>query len=208
MVTIQDLRNKLEREKGKQIEIEEKIHSLETETQEQKRNLRKHEQAREIIREVGQRTQEQLSVHISDIATMALNAVFSEPYELIVEFVPRRNKTECDIYFIREENKVKPLEASGIGAVDVAAFALRIASWSMQLPRTRPLLLLDEPFKHLKGIEPNKQVLEMIHEISCKMGIQIITVSDERIPREDIMEAADRVFEVSIKNKISKVKQS
>jgi len=39
------------------------------------------------------------------------------------------------------------------------------------------------------------------------MGIQIITVSDERIPREDIVEAANRVFEIVIKNKISKIKE-
>jgi hypothetical protein len=205
-MNVQELRNKLEREKGKRIEVESTIFNLETEIQEKKRELRKHEQAREIVREVGQRTQEQLSVHISDIASMALDAVFPEPYELMIEFVPRRNKTECDIYFMRDDNKVKPLEASGIGAVDVAAFALRIASWSMQLPHTRPLILLDEPFKHLKGVEPNKQVLGMIHEISRKMGIQIITVSDERIPREDIVEAADKVFEIVIKNKISKIK--
>jgi hypothetical protein len=206
MKTIQELRNKLEREKGKRIEVENNISNLETEIREKKRELHKHEQAREIVREVGQRTQEQLSVHISDIASMALEAVFPEPYELAVEFVPRRNKTECDIYFVREGNKVNPLDASGIGAVDVAAFALRIASWSMQLPHTRALILLDEPFKHLKGLEPNKRVLEMIHEISRRMGIQIITISDERIPREDIVEAADRVFEIVIKNKISKIK--
>ncbi len=203
---VQELRNKLEREKGKRIEVENSISNLETEIREKKRELRKHEQAREIVREVGQRTQEQLSVHISDIASMALEAVFPEPYELAIEFVPRRNKTECDIYFVREGNKVNPLDASGIGAVDVAAFALRIASWSMQLPHTRPLILLDEPFKHLKGLEPNKRVLEMIHEISKRMGIQIITISDERIPREDIVEAADQVFEIVIKNKISKIK--
>jgi hypothetical protein len=38
------------------------------------------------------------------------------------------------------------------------------------------------------------------------MGIQMLMISDERIPREDIIEAANKVFEISIKNKISKVK--
>jgi DNA repair exonuclease SbcCD ATPase subunit len=200
------LRNKLERQKGKKIEIESSVNSLTAELQEKKRDLHRHEQAREIIKEVGQKTQNQLSVHISDITSLALESVFDDPYLLEVDFVPRRNKTECDLYFTREGNKVKPMEASGVGAVDVAAFALRIASWSMQFPHTAPIILLDEPFKHLKGVEPNKRVLDMIKEVSKRMGIQIITISDERIPREDIIEAADKIFEVSIKRKISKVK--
>jgi ABC-type sulfate/molybdate transport systems ATPase subunit len=92
--------------------------------------------------------------------------------------------------------------------VDVAAFALRIACWSMQNPHSRPVLILDEPFKHLKGIEQNKKVLRMIRKISKRLKLQIIMISDERIPREDIIENADRVFEVSIKNGISHVNQN
>lgn len=203
---IKQLRNKLEQKKGTKIGIENTMTTLRADLAEKKRDLRRHEQAREIIKEVGQKTQNQLSVHISDITSLALESVFPEPYELQVEFVQRRNKTECDLYFTREGNKVKPLEASGVGAVDVAAFALRIASWSMQLPHTSSVLLLDEPFKHLKGVEPNQRVLDMIKEISKRMNMQIITISDERIPREDIIESADRVFEISIKRKISKVK--
>jgi DNA repair exonuclease SbcCD ATPase subunit len=203
---IKELRNKLERQKGKRIEIENTVSTLQIDLQEKKRDLRRHEQAREIIKEVGQKTQEQLSVHISDITSLALESVFNDPYELLVEFVQRRNKTECDLKFVRDGNTLDPMKDSGVGATDVAAFALRIASWSMQIPHTVPVLLLDEPFKHLKGIEQNQRVLEMIKEISKRMGIQIITISDERIPREDIVEAADKVFEISIKNKISKVK--
>jgi DNA repair exonuclease SbcCD ATPase subunit len=203
---IQILRNKLERQKGKKQEIENSVTTLQIDLQEKKRDLRRHEQAREIIKEVGQKTQSQLSLHISDITSMALEAVFPDPYELQVEFVQRRNKTECDLKFVRDGNALDPMKDSGVGATDVAAFALRIASWSMQIPHTTPVLLLDEPFKHLKGVEHNKRVLNMIKEISKRMGIQMLMISDERIPREDIIEAADRVFEVSIKRKISNVK--
>jgi len=203
---VKNLRNSLERLKGQKNQIQKNISSLKIEIKEKKRDLHKHEQAREIIREVGLKTQEQLSVHISDITSLALESVFPEPYSLEVDFVQRRNKTECDLSFNRDGNIVNPKTASGVGAVDVAAFALRVASWTMQVPHTSPIILLDEPFKHLKGVEPNKRVLEMIKEISKRIGMQIITVSDERIPREDIIETADKVFEISIKNKISKVK--
>jgi hypothetical protein len=57
----------------------------------------------------------------------------------------------------------------------------------------------------LKGADANQRVLNMINEISRKMGLQVIMISDERIPREDIIASADRVFEVIIKNGKSKV---
>jgi len=170
-----------------------------------KRSLHQHEKAREIVRKVGLATQSQLQYHISDITSLALEAVFPNPYELKVEFVERRNKTECDLKFIRDENEITPLSEGGLGAADVASFALRVASWSMLRPRTCNTVILDEPFKHLKGEQANLKVLQMINEISRKLKIQIIMVSDERISREDIIDSADRVFEVSIKNRKSKV---
>jgi len=207
-MTIQLLRQKLEQQKGQKQQIEKSLTQLQTDLVESKRSLRKHEQAREIIREVGLKTQEQLQFHISDITSLALEAVFDEPYELQVEFVQRRNKTECDLYFVRDNEKVDPLSASGGGAVDVAAFALRIASWSMNRPRTRNIMILDEPFKHLKGEVENRKVLEMIKEISQKLKVQIIMISDERISRDATIEATDRLFEVSINKGKSKVEMS
>lgn len=206
-MNLQTIRQRLEQQKGQKIQIEQSITQLKESLTDIKRNIRRHEQAREIVRAVGIETQRQLQFHISDITSLALDAVFPDPYELKVEFVERRNKTECDLKFVRDDMEVDPLTASGGGAIDVAAFALRIASWSMQRPRTRNTIILDEPFKHLKGAEANLKVLHMIREISRKIGIQIIMISDERIPREDIIENADRVFEVTIRNGQSKVKQ-
>jgi len=206
--TIQSVRNGLEQQKGKRAQLDSDLALNRTQIREKRRELHRHEQAREIIREVGLKTQQQISYHISDITSLALEAVFDDPYQLEVEFVQRRNKTECDLYFVREGEKVDPLSASGGGAVDVASFALRIASWSMMRPHSRNTIILDEPFKHLKGQQANQRVLDMINEISKKLNIQIIMVSDERIPREDIIASADKVFEVSIVNGKSKVEMS
>lgn len=205
MNNIQQLRNRLEQQKGQRVQIEKSIIIAKREVKEKGRDLRRYEQAREVIREVGIKTQNQLSFHISDITSLALEAVFDDPYELVVEFVQRRNKTECDLFFVREDNKIDPLGASGVGAIDVAAFALRVASWSMQHPKSRNVLILDEPFKHLKGREPNLRVLEMIKQVSQKLNFQIIMVSDERIPREDIIEAADKVFETKLVKGVTQI---
>lgn len=197
---IQTYRNLLERQKGQKIQIEQSITTLNQELRDANRDLRRHEQAREIIREVGIKTQQQLSFHISDITSLALEAVFNEPYELKVEFVQRRNKTECDLYFERNGERIDPLTASGGGAVDVAAFALRIASWSMLRPRTRNVIILDEPLRFL-SVDLQERASTMIKEISERLGIQFILVTHENT----LASYADKVFEVSIKKGKSKV---
>lgn len=201
-MTIQQLRQSLERQQGQKIQIERSIDQLKTDLTENKRSLRRHEQAREIIRTVGIETQRQLQFHISDITSLALEAVFDDPYELKVEFVERRNKTECDLKFVRGDMEIDPMTASGVGAVDVASFALRIASWSMMRPRTRPTIILDEPFRFLSENYQDK-ASQMLKELSEKLGLQFIIVTHE----QTLSSYADRTFEVSIHKGVSKVKQ-
>jgi DNA repair exonuclease SbcCD ATPase subunit len=200
---IQTLRNRFEQAKGEKQQIQKSLEIVLSELNDKKRSLVRHEQAREIVREVGLKTQQQLQFHISDITSLALEAVFDDPYNLKVDFIQRRNKTECDLLFVRDGNEIDPITASGVGAIDVAAFALRIASWSMMIPHTRNTIILDEPFKHLKGENANHRVLDMINEISKKMNIQIIMISDERISREDIIASANKVFEVKLRKGVS-----
>ena len=199
---MQNIRNRLEQAKGRMSAIKKKMSSNRQEIQAKKEYLTRLEQAKEIIRMVGLRTQQQLQYHISDITSLALSSVFPEPYELKVEFLQRRNKTECDLLFIRDEKEIDPLEASGYGAVDVAAFALRIASWSMDVDRSRNTIILDEPMRFLsEGYQENAS--KMIKEVSAKLGIQFIIVTHEDI----LAQYADRSFFVGIRNKISNIKE-
>jgi len=200
MSVITEIRNLLEQKKGKRNMLENNISTLSTKIKETGKDLRRHEQAREIIREVGLRTQQQLQIHISNITSMALEAVFPNPYELKVEFVQRRNKTECDLLFNRDGQDIDPLSASGGGAVDIASFALRVASWAMQNPRSRNTLILDEPFRYL-STDLLPRANEMLKEISKKLNLQIIMVSHA----EELIEGADKVFTVTMRKGISKV---
>ncbi|HDY89979.1 MAG TPA: hypothetical protein ENH82_17895 [bacterium] len=199
-VLIINLRHSLERQKGQKEQIQKSITDTIQTGKEKKRSLRQHEQAREIIREVGLKTQQQLSFHISDITSLALEAVFNDPYQLVVEFVQRRNKTECDLFFERDGERMDPLSASGGGAVDVASFALRIASWSMQRPKSRSVMILDEPLRFLSADHQEKASV-MIKEISKKLSIQFIIVTHEPI----LTSYADKVFETKIKKGVTEV---
>ena len=203
-MSVQTLRNRLEQLKGAKLSKEMSLATLQKELESSRLSLVEHEDAREIIRKVGMDTQAELEVSISDIATLALESVFGDSaYKLGISFIQRRSKTECDLYFERDGNRVDPLTASGVGAVDVAAFALRIASWSMSIPHSRNCIILDEPFRFLSE-NYQEQASLMLKEISSKLGIQIIMISHNLT----LASSADRVFNVSIRKGISKVTQS
>lgn len=201
-MTVQELRNTVERLKGQRDQVLQALERELKDLRECRRSLARHEQAREVIREVGLKTQQQLQYHISDLTSLALEAVYDNPYELVVEFVQRRNKTECDLYFIRNGERVDPLDAAGGGSVNVAAFALRVASWSMQRPRSNNVLILDEPFVNVSR-DLQSRACEMLKQVSEKLGLQIIMITHS----EDLIDAADKTFRVTISKGISKVEQ-
>lgn len=187
-------RTHLERQRGEQAASLRLLEGCQQNLKVLEKELAHQEQAREVIRTVGLKTQEALSYHVGDIASLALEAVFDDPYELVLDFVHRRNKTECDLYFLREDNPISPLEASGGGAVDVAAFALRVACWSMEVPRRRPVIILDEPLRFLSR-DLQERASIMLKEMSEKLGVQFIIITHE----ETLTEAADRVFRTRIR---------
>lgn len=203
MSDLQTLRTNLERQKGSKIQLEQSIEENAVLLKQYSRSLKRHEEAKEIIRSVGLKTQQQISFHISDITSLAMEAVFKDPYKLTVEFVQRRNKTECDLFFEREGIRVDPMTATGGGAVDIAAFALRIASWTMMHPRSRNTIVLDEPLRFLSG-DNQERASAMIKEVSQRLGIQFIIVTHNEI----LSSYADRTFTTSIRKKVTKVKQT
>ncbi len=198
MSSIQSLRNKLEYRKGQRDKIQDTINSLKAKIKTDKQNLVRHEHALEIVKQVGLATQKQLEYHLSEQVSLAMEAVFDDPYELIVNFLEKRGKTEVDLLFSRRGLTFSPMGNAGGGAIDIGSLALRIAYWAIREDKkVRPLLLLDEPFSRLKGQNANQRALAIIREISHQLGLQIIMISDERVSREDIIANADRVFQVS-----------
>jgi hypothetical protein len=206
-MNLKTARAKFERLQGAKAKIEKYISSTEGLLKDENRNLRRHIQAREIVHEVGLKTQQQLEYHISNIVSLAEESVFEDPYKFEARFTERRNQTECDLWFVRNENRISPVDAAGLGSVDVAGFALRLASWSMENPRSRNTLIQDEPFKHLKGLDENVRVIAMVKELSKKLNIQIIMVHDERVPMSEIKKGADKIFNTTKVNRTSKVNE-
>ena len=196
---LQKIRKALEQQKGKRDQIQSNIEKTDKKISQLGIDLDNHEKAREVINEISMYVQKQLQYNISELTSLALEAVFDDPYQLVVEFVRRRNKTECDLYFDSNGNKIDPYLGGG-GALDIASFALRLASWSMQRPQSRNVLILDESFSNLSdGLQ--LRAGQMLSEISQKLGIQIIMVSHKKI----ITEFADRSFYVKLIGGVTQV---
>lgn len=145
--------------------------------------------AREVINIVAKETQQQLEMRITNIVTMALAAVFPDPYEFKLVFNERRNQTEADLLLVRDGEELSPVEGAGGGVLDVVSFALRIAVLLMS--NHRRIIILDEPFRHLSAdLQPKAS--EMMKMLSDKLGIQFIMVSHE----EGIIDCADNIITI------------
>lgn len=202
MNDVQEARLRLEAAKGKASTLEQFISNEKRLLKQAKQEAEACGKAQVIMQESAKLTQSQLQYRISKLVTMAMESVFDDPYEIKLEFESSRGKTVANLFFERNGEPVNPLDASGGGAVDVASFGLQVSLWTLQNPRTRNVLILDEPLKWLKGGDlPNKGA-EMLHQISHKLGLQIIMVSHST----ELIEHADRVFRVTKKNKISTVR--
>ena len=76
----------------------------------------------------------------------------------------------------------------------MAVSRVATASWSMQRPKSRNVLILDEPFRYLSSnLLPRAS--EMLKQISEQLELQIIMVTHAT----ELAEEADKIFEVSIK---------
>ena len=187
-----DLRTGIDKLKGRRDWMAKTKENLEGQVTLFESHMVRIDEAKVLIRDVAKQTQDQLVYHISEIATLALQAVFPNPYSLEVEFTDeRRGKTECDIWLVKKGNRAIPLASTGHGPADIASLALLISVWSLRKPRTRPILILDEPMKAV-DLDLRPVASAMLKEISSRLGMQVLLVTHD----PNLVGAADRIFEV------------
>lgn len=138
------------------------------------------EEARDILQQTGQTVQQQVHDKIANVVSRCLSAVFGkDAYEFKIIFERKRNRTEAKLEFWKDRQEVHPTMGSGGGALDVAAFALRVACLMMTKPPLRRLLILDEPMKFVsKDYRP--KVATLIEALAEELGIQFLLVTHDQ----------------------------
>lgn len=163
------------------IKLESLRESLEREGKEvgkAKTYLESAKQAQDILQHLSQAVQQKAHSKIAEVVSTCLSAVFADPYKLSIDFERKRGRTEAHLSFKRDGNTLDPLNSTGGGAVDIAAFALRVASLILHRPRLSKVLVLDEPMKFV-SVEYQSAVRAMLETLAKDMGIQIVFVTHQ-----------------------------
>lgn len=169
--TVSGLERRIEHAKQSVVEEQEELAAAEL-------DLAHSLEAQKVLSTVAQTVQAQAHKRISSVVTSCLAAIFDDPYEFRIAFEQKRGRTEAKLRFVRNGHEVEPVEASGGGVVDVAAFALRSACIVLHRPRLQRTVFMDEPFKFVSR-EFRPAVRSMLEQVSRDLGMQIILVTHD-----------------------------
>ena len=161
-------------------------------------------EAQELLQQTAQKTQSRLSFHISNFISSSLEAIWGkDAYTFSLEFIEKRNKTEVSMLLHTPEGDVSLDSLNNVrgggGVLDIVAFGLRIALWSLQSQKQK-VMILDQPLSNLDQ-EHLPKAGELIKELSDKLGIQFIIINHNPA----LAEIADNTIEVVKENNISKI---
>lgn len=136
-------------------------------------------EARTIVQGIAQTLQQRAHSQIARVVSLCLESVFEDPYEFQIRFEQKRGKTEAKLVFVRGGLELdEPMAEVGGGVLDVASLALRVACVLLSRPPKRRLLVLDEPWKNIRGQGNRQRTREMLSRLASEMGIQFVINTD------------------------------
>lgn len=147
--------------------------------------------ARWVLTEVVQQTQIRFKEHVENLVTKCIQSVFDRPFEFKLDFERKHNKIECRPYL--EENGIiyNDIQYQKGGSMcDIIAFSFRVILWNLMNPKSRNVLLLDEPFRYLGDL--TSKAAQMLREISHSLKIQVIMITHD----DSLAEIADKSWYV------------
>jgi DNA repair exonuclease SbcCD ATPase subunit len=205
MNNIQQYKNKILKCKGKFESLVERKNDIDDNLSELIIRQKSLEEAQVFIQMVAHETQSQLRYRLVDIVNLAIETCFEDVvFDIIFDI--KRGSTEARLVFMKNGIEMDPISTSGGGIIDLVSFALRIALWN--IGHSDNVIIFDEPLKWLQPKELQIEAFRVMKELSEKMSIQFILVANS-VGSENILEIADRIFEVKQKDengyKVSKV---
>lgn len=136
------------------------------------------QEAQNVLLAIAQEVQVSAHKQVSSLVTRCLAAIFDKPYEFKLEFSRKANKTAAKIVLMRDGLELSdPKEEAGIGVIDVASFALRLASLVLSQPQKRKLIIMDEPFKFLHSEVYLSRVSNLLETLAEELDVQFIIIT-------------------------------
>lgn len=174
-MTAFELANKVSELKGRKWAAEKNLASSKKALEEAEKHLEAANGLKAVVQQVAKETQDKLRLRFEAIVQACLDAVFPNSYIFKMEFISRRGQVEVDMWLDKDGTRMDPLDSNGGGVVDVMSIALRLCC--LTLSANSRVLLLDEPFGHLRG-EARERLGELLAIISEKLNVQIFMVGD------------------------------
>jgi len=152
------------------------LRRIKDEVKQARQELQSVQSAQEITQAVASSVQQQAHERIAGIVSKCLAIVFEEPYVFQIHFEQKRGKTEARLSFTRDGHELNPMEDSGLGVVDVASFALRLAALVLGMPARRRAIVLDEPMKFVSR-DYHSRIRTMLNTLAEELDVQLILVT-------------------------------
>ena len=203
---LQKMRKGYDTGKGQRDLLQGQLTTAQTELTMAKEDIVTWEQSQLLLGKVSDFAKVQMVSHVEGIVSAALFAVFGEGYTFRINLKTIGNQAAAEWQVITNYGGVEvaadPESSHGGGLVDVISIALRLAMLEILRPHVDGPLLCDEPGKHLSS-EYAPNLAYFLKQYAAKTGRQVIMVSHSA----QLIEAADRSYEVTQKDGISEVKQ-
>lgn len=136
--------------------------------------------AQQVLAELAEGVQRQVHDRISALVTRCLKSVLDEDLEFQVLFERRAGKTTARLAFFDNGEEIDPLLGTAGGALDLAAFALRLACLLVGRPPRRRLIVLDEPFKFVSDRgDYRARARDLLDALSTELGFQFVIVTHD-----------------------------
>jgi len=132
-------------------------------------------EAQTIAQKVAQTIQQRVHQSISSVVSRCLESVFDFPYSFCIRWDAKRGKTEAVLVFVRDGVELDdPQNEVGGGVIDIAALALRLSAVMLSRPPRRRVLVLDEPFRNVRGMQNKQRVRAMMLKLAEDLGFQFV----------------------------------
>lgn len=179
MLNLTDIRSRVDRAIVRRNQVLQSINVLKEDISRIDKGIEESIAAQHIFQLIAQTIQQRIHHKISAVVTRCLEAVFDDPYEFSIRFDRQRGKTEARLVFSRNGQEFDdPLNEVGGGVIDVASIALRLSAILLSRPMLRRVLILDEPFKNIRGEENRQRTRSMLVKLADDLGFQVILNTD------------------------------
>ena len=196
---LQELKDQFNSLHANRINIEKTIKNNEEKIDGLKKKLDKYSKLRFIVIHITEQIQQEFKNQVETLVTLATQSVFTENYKFKLIFEERNNQLECRPAIFEDDFEYTPDDDMGGSMVNIISFALRCVLWTYEEPKSRPIIIMDEPMTWMGNLIDKAG--KIIRTISHEMGLQIIIVTHI----EELKEFADKKFNVVRTNKISTV---